>query len=74
MPSTTLPRISIDVRVSINRQGKVTNATALQHDDGLVSYLGKRAVIAAKQWTFAPARRGGKAVESTRTIHFVFEQ
>ena len=78
VPEGIRPRITsplpIDVRVSIDREGRVTKAAAIQHEDGLVDYLGKRAVAAAKQWTFTPAKRGGKAVDSTRTIHFVFEQ
>jgi hypothetical protein len=78
VPDGIRPRITsplpIDVRVSIDREGHVTKAAAIQHEDGLVDYLAKRAVAAARQWTFTPARRGGKPVESTRTIHFVFEQ
>jgi TonB family protein len=78
VPDGIRPRISeplpIDVRVSIDTKGRVTKAIAVQHADGLVDYLGKRAVAAARQWTFTPAKRGGKPVESTRTIHFVFEQ
>jgi TonB family protein len=78
VPEGIRPRITepmpIDVKVAINRAGKVTKATVVQHEDGLVDFLGKRAVAAAQRWTFTPAKRGGKAVESTRTIHFVFEQ
>jgi hypothetical protein len=78
VPDGIRPRITeplpIDVRVSIDTKGRVTQATAVQHADGLVDYLAKRAVAAARQWTFTPAKRAGKAVESTRTIHFVFEQ
>jgi outer membrane biosynthesis protein TonB len=72
-PRITSP-LAIDVKVSIDREGHVTRATAVQHEDGLVDFLGKRAVAAARQWTFSPARRRGKPVESSRTIHFVFEQ
>lgn len=78
VPEGIRPRITeplpIDVRVSIDSKGRVTKASAVQHADGLVDYLGKRAVDAAKRWTFTPAKRGGKPVESSRTIHFVFEQ
>jgi hypothetical protein len=66
--------LPIDVKVSIDREGRVTRAAAVQHEDGLVDYLAKRATAAALQWTFTPAKRDGKAVPSTRTIHFVFEQ
>jgi hypothetical protein len=78
VPEGIRPRITaplpIDVRVSINREGKVTKAAPLQHEDGLVDFLAKRAVAAAQKWTFTPAKRSGKPVDSTRTIHFVFEQ
>ena len=78
VPEGIRPRITspqpIDVKVSIDRQGHVTSATALQHGDGLINYLAIRAVAAAKEWTFKPASRNGKPVASTRTIHFVFEQ
>jgi hypothetical protein len=78
VPEGIRPRITsplpIDVRVSIDREGHVTKATAVQHEDGLVDYLGKRAVAAARQWNFTPAKRAGKPVDSSRTIHFVFEQ
>ena len=72
-PRITSP-LAVDVKVSIDREGRVTRAGAVQHEDGLVDFLGNRAVAAARQWTFTPARRRGKPVESTRTIHFVFEQ
>lgn len=78
VPEGIRPRITspqpIDVRVSINSEGRVTSATSLQHGDGLINYLAMRAVAAARQWTFTPARQGGKPVASSRTIHFVFEQ
>jgi TonB family protein len=78
VPDGIRPRITapqpIDVRVSIDREGRVTSATPLQRSEGLVNYLGQRAVAAARQWTFTPAKRGGKPVSSSRTIHFVFEQ
>jgi hypothetical protein len=78
VPEGIRPRITapqpIDVRVSIDSQGRVISAQPLQRGDGLINYLGERAVLAAKQWTFTPAKQGGKAVASSRTIHFVFEQ
>ena len=78
VPEGIRPRITspqpIDVRVSIDRAGRVTSATPLQHGEGLINYLADRAITAAKQWTFTPAMQNGKPVASTRTIHFVFEQ
>jgi hypothetical protein len=72
--SRIIAPLPIDVKVLIDREGHVTRATPVQHEDGLVDYLAKRAVAAAMRWTFTPAKRDGKAVASTRTIHFVFEQ
>ena len=66
--------MTIDVRVHIAKNGLVTDAVAIQHVDGLVDYLGARAVAAAKEWTFTPAKQGSEPIESTRVIHFVFEQ
>ncbi len=78
VPEGIRPRIGkpipIDVRVHISREGHVTSAIAIQHGDGLVDFLADRAVAAARLWTFTPAKEGGKPVNSTRTIHFVFEQ
>ena len=78
VPEGIRPRITsrqpMDVRVSINSEGRVTSAVPLQHGEGLINYLGVCAVAAARQWTFTPARQGGKPVASSRIIHFVFEQ
>jgi hypothetical protein len=64
---------SIDVRVSIDRHGRVTSARALQHEDGLINYLADHAVAAARHWTFTPAKRGNTPIDSTRVINFVFQ-
>ncbi len=78
VPEGIRPRITapqpIDVKVSIDRQGRVTSAVPIQHGEGLINYLAERAVAAAKEWTFKPATQAGKPVASSRTIHFVFEQ
>jgi hypothetical protein len=78
VPEGIRPRITspqpIDVKVSIDREGHVTSATAVQHEEGLINYLGTRAVAAARQWTFKPATQHGRPISSSRTIHFVFEQ
>ena len=78
VPEGIRPRITapqpIDVRVTINAEGRVTSAKPIQRGEGLTNYLADRAVIAARQWTFTPAKQDGKPVSSSRTIHFVFEQ
>jgi hypothetical protein len=67
--------IGIDVRVQIDARGRVVSATPVtrQHS-GLDQYLASRAVQAARLWRFDPAREGGKAVEGTQIIHFVFDR
>jgi len=65
--------VPIDVRVHIDDHGRVTAAnTITKLHDGLEEYLGSRAIQAAKQWKFEPAKESGKPVDGTQTIHFVF--
>jgi TonB family protein len=65
--------IPIDVRVRIDERGRVVSATTITKlTDGLEKYLATRALQAARQWKFQPARENGKAVAGTQTIHFVF--
>lgn len=67
--------ISIDVRVHIDTRGRVVSAAPMtrQHS-GLDRYLAGRAVQAARQWRFEPARENGKAVAGSQVIHFTFEK
>lgn len=67
--------IPIDVRVEIDARGRVTSAKPIgrQHTD-VEQYLAARAVQAAKQWRFEPARENGRAVDGTQILHFVFEK
>jgi TonB family protein len=61
----------VDVQVHVDANGHVGQAHVLT---GGVSPLLARAVIAAaEKWTFLPATRGGKAVESEHTIIFQFQ-
>jgi len=78
VPSSIRPRIRgtipIDVRVRVDTRGKVMSATPVTKlHSGLESYLGVRAVAAARQWRFEPARENGRAVQGTETLHFVFQ-
>ena len=64
----------IDVRVRVDTHGRVISATpATKLHSGLESYLGGRAIAAARQWRFEPARENGRAVQGTQTLHFVFQ-
>jgi TonB family protein len=68
-------KVPIDIRVQIDSKGNVTRATpASRAKNSLERYLARSAVQAAKQWRFEPARRDGKAIAGTQTLHFVFEQ
>jgi TonB family protein len=65
--------VPIDVRVRIDERGHVISATPITKlSDTIDKYLGERAVQAARQWRFEPARENGKPVQGTQTIHFVF--
>ena len=65
--------IPIDVKVRIDQRGRVVSATTITKlRDGLEKYLATRAVQAARQWKFQPARENGNAVSGSQTIHFVF--
>lgn len=67
--------VPIDVRVEIDTRGRVTAATPVtKAHSGIDNYLLSRAVQAAKQWRFEPARQEGKAVEGSQILHFVFEK
>jgi hypothetical protein len=71
------PRIKgtmpIDVKVRIDEKGRVVSASPITKlHDGLEEYLATRALQAAREWKFEPARESGKAVAGTQTIHFVF--
>jgi len=77
IPASIKPRIKstipIDVRVRIDARGHVVSATLPdKHRAGLESYLAERAVEAAKQWKFEPAREDGKAVAGEQTLRFTF--
>jgi len=65
--------VPIDVRVRIDERGRVISATPITKvHDAIDEYLSGRAVQAARQWRFEPARENGKAVQGTQTTHFVF--
>ena len=64
-----------DVRVKIDVHGRVISAVPVaKPHSGVESLLATRAVYAAKQWRFDPAREDGKPVAGTEIIHFVFDK
>jgi len=62
-------RVIIDVRV--DRDGEVREA-AIASSSGY-RILDRAALEAVRQWTFAPARRGDRPVESTIAVPIVFK-
>jgi len=79
VPASVRPRIHgsipLDVRVKIDAHGRVISAVPVSKPHtGVESFLATRAVYAAKQWRFEPAREDGKAVPGTEIIHFVFDK
>jgi outer membrane biosynthesis protein TonB len=67
--------VAIDVRVKLDAHGRVTSATPVAHPrNSLESFLAGRAVYAAKQWRFEPAKQDGRPVPGAEIIHFVFDR
>ncbi len=66
-------QIIIPVTVGISASGRVVSAAPQGNGDAVYGYLASRAAEAARLWRFEPARsRNGKALASTKTLHFVF--
>jgi TonB family protein len=63
---------SVQVEVSIDERGSVTNAT-VAHSTGPFAYLFVDAALAAaRRWQFEPARRDGRPVQSKMILKFDF--
>ena len=63
----------VDVRVSIDRRGKVINAESVTPKPVHKLFVNE-AVQAARLWRFQPARLGNEPVESDVVLRFVFKQ
>ena len=79
VPASIRPRIvgstPVDVRVTVDVRGRVTSATPVtKARNSIERYLVGRALYAARQWRFEPAREGGRPVAGTEIIHFVFDK
>ena len=79
VPASLRPRIHgsvpMDIRVKVDAKGRVSSAIPVSKPHaGVESFLAARAVYAAKQWRFEPARRDGQPVEGAEIIHFVFDK
>ena len=64
--------ISVDVTIHVGKDGNVVSAEAAATSDGVKSYLAQRALEAARQWKFEPARLGRKAIRSEWKVRFRF--
>jgi TonB family protein len=64
--------IEIEVKVRIDEQGRVTEAQIVNNPSDDEKELASAALVAAKQWTFAPAKVRGRTVPSDHKIVFHF--
>jgi len=63
---------TVEVRVRIDRSGRVTGAEPVSVRGFLAASLAPYAVDAARHWRFRPARSNGKPVRSERVLEFLF--
>ena len=63
----------VQVKVSIDENGKVVQAKAIPLDNVSI-YLLNAATNAARLWKFQPARRNHETIPSEMTVQFLFKQ
>ena len=63
---------SVEVEVSIDERGSVSNATVGASTGPFAYLFVDAALAAARRWQFEPARRGGRPVASKMTLKFDF--
>jgi TonB family protein len=71
-PSVIYKVTQVQVQLSIDAQGRVTQAHVVQNANRVNALLAGTAVSAAKQWTFEPATIHGKRIPADHTIVFEF--
>ncbi len=64
--------VQVDVRVYVDRDGKVRYAELLSNGTGENRELASLAVFTSRRWQFAPAIRDGKPVESDTILRYRF--
>jgi TonB family protein len=64
--------VTVRVRVSIDRNGKVASAVPVVPRGGINEYLAASAASAARMWAFQPARRGDTLLASETVLNFTF--
>ena len=68
----TAPKM-IEVRVTIDKTGKVTNAELIPSPETHQAFV-EPSLTAARAWWFQPARRGDEAIPSESILRFVFKR
>ena len=63
---------SVEVRVSIDENGKVAQAVVVRRNGASSPYLAESAASSARLWRFEPARDGGRPVPSEMLLNFRF--
>jgi TonB family protein len=64
--------LKVSVRVSVDENGNVTDATL--ESLGPSKYFAGKSLEAARHWKFKPAQVGGNAAPSAWTLEFQFKQ
>jgi len=64
--------VTVQVKVSIDAEGKVVNAEASAPAGTMNQYLAESAANAARMWKFEPAHRGNMKLPSESTLQFAF--
>jgi hypothetical protein len=65
-------QVPIDVKVYVDRTGKVEYAELLSKGTGRDRDLASLAVFTSRHWEFSPARLEGEPVEAQVILHFRF--
>jgi outer membrane biosynthesis protein TonB len=63
---------TVDVKVSIDAQGKVVKAEPVKRDGSIAGFIATASVNAARLWSFRPARRGDRNLPSDMVVQFKF--
>jgi hypothetical protein len=66
--------VQVDINVSIDRTGKVTDARPTAAYKGITGYLAGQAANAARMWRFTPALRNGEPVPGEYLLRFQFRK
>ena len=64
--------VSVEVRVTVDTTGAVTNAEFASH--GPSAYFARIAMESARNWKFKPPTQNGRAVASTWLLHYKFKR